>query len=52
MRVLLIRPLRRLPFSAHNSVLKNKQTAPPVRHAAEDQLFRVELQHGVFAFVT
>ncbi len=42
MHSLLIRLLRRLLFSAHNSALKNKQTVPPVRHAAEDQLLMVE----------
>ncbi len=42
MHSLLIRPLRRLLFLKHNSALKNKQTVPPVRHAAEDQLLMVE----------
>ncbi len=42
MHSLLIRLLRRLLFAAHNSALKNKQTVPPVRHAAEDQLLMVE----------
>ncbi len=42
MHSLLIRLLRRLLFSAHNSAMKNKQAVPPVRHAAVDQLLMVE----------